>query len=543
MQSIENYQYDKKGFLGAGSFGSVYKAKNIKTGEIVALKILDMKLFQDQFMIDSLKNEIKVMQTLTSPNVVRMLDVFGNKQQTYMAIELCDSDLRSVMHKKGHIQEQQAIELLAQLMNGFKDLVSHNYIHRDIKPENCLVKSNVYKVADFGFATKIDITGRQLLRECVGTPIYMSPQILNKQQYSAKSDIWSIGMMYYEILFGKTAWSCRDMYSLLKSIKTQPLRFPYERPISENSKDFIKKCLMIEETNRIGWNEIFTHPLFTMKQSGQQQQKQNYELPQQCIKILRKMQDVVTENNIDPHFIFQRFDKDKNNILDAQEFKTLILAVDPNTTPYQIQALFSRICGQDQKVNYIEFQKLFTEFDFSDLNDRAGIIIKDIQAVIKANNINVTQIFNKYDKNHQGDLDYQEFYNLIKVIVPGIKDYEIQLMFSKFDRDNNGAISFPEFSYILSKGTGQTQKDGITQRASGVLKQLQNTVRINKLDVAKIFQRFDKSGDGAIDQAEFFLLLRAIDGKISKNEAASLFHIFDKNHDDQISFEEFKSQL
>lgn len=65
-------------------------------------------------------------------------------------------------------------------MNGFKDLVSHNYIHRDIKPENCLVKSNVYKVADFGFATKIDITGRQLLRECVGTPIYMSPQILNK---------------------------------------------------------------------------------------------------------------------------------------------------------------------------------------------------------------------------------------------------------------------------------------------------------------------------------------------------------------------------
>ena len=84
---IENYQYDKKGFLGAGSFGSVYKAKSVKTGEIVALKskkylsikVLDMKMFHDQFMIDSLKNEIKVMQTLTSPNVVRMIECFGTK--------------------------------------------------------------------------------------------------------------------------------------------------------------------------------------------------------------------------------------------------------------------------------------------------------------------------------------------------------------------------------------------------------------------------------------------------------------------------------
>lgn len=77
-----------------------------------------------------------------------------------MAIELCDSDLRTVMHKKGHVDEKLGIEILTQLMNGFRDLVSHNYIHRDIKPENSLVKGNVYKVADFGFATKVDITGR-----------------------------------------------------------------------------------------------------------------------------------------------------------------------------------------------------------------------------------------------------------------------------------------------------------------------------------------------------------------------------------------------
>ena len=77
-----------------------------------------------------------------------------------MVIELCDHDVRSLMNKKGYLPQDQAIEVMSQLMLGFQDLVKHNYIHRDIKPENALVKGNVFKVADFGFATKVDITGK-----------------------------------------------------------------------------------------------------------------------------------------------------------------------------------------------------------------------------------------------------------------------------------------------------------------------------------------------------------------------------------------------
>lgn len=76
-----------------------------------------------------------------------------------MVIELCDSDLRKLMQRKS-LSEDQGTLILKQLMNGFKDLIDHKYMHRDIKPENCLIKGDVYKVADFGFATKIDITGR-----------------------------------------------------------------------------------------------------------------------------------------------------------------------------------------------------------------------------------------------------------------------------------------------------------------------------------------------------------------------------------------------
>lgn len=89
-------------------------------------------------------------------------------------------------------------------MHGFKELASHNYIHRDIKPANCLIKDNVFKIADFGFACEADIKGKTLIRECVGTPLFMAPQLLENLPYTAKSDIWSIGMMFFLMIFGGT---------------------------------------------------------------------------------------------------------------------------------------------------------------------------------------------------------------------------------------------------------------------------------------------------------------------------------------------------
>lgn len=75
-------------------------------------------------------------------------------------------------------------------------------------------------------------------------------------------------MMFYEMLFGKAPWNCRDVNSLLKGIKTTPLRFPYDKPISDNTKDFIKKCLIVDEKERVSWEDIFKHPLLEGKKSS-----------------------------------------------------------------------------------------------------------------------------------------------------------------------------------------------------------------------------------------------------------------------------------
>jgi calcium-dependent protein kinase len=121
-----------------------------------------------------------------------------------------------------------------------------------------LVRGGVFKVSDFGFATKADISGRQKMTMCCGTPLYMSPQILEELPYSSKCDIWSWGMVLYECIFGVTPWPCRDLDSYLFAIKKfRQVRFPYGVDINAELKDFIQRCLTVDEDRRIGWKELF----------------------------------------------------------------------------------------------------------------------------------------------------------------------------------------------------------------------------------------------------------------------------------------------
>lgn len=146
-------------------------------------------------------------------------------------------------------------------MEGVQYMAAKDYVHRDVKPENVLVKDGEYKVSDFGFATKADMTGRQKMTMCCGTPLYMAPQLLEETAYTSKCDIWSWGLVLYECIFGVTPWPCRDLRSYLFAMKRYPtLRFPYGATVSSELKDFLQRCLTVDEEQRIGWSELFHHP-------------------------------------------------------------------------------------------------------------------------------------------------------------------------------------------------------------------------------------------------------------------------------------------
>ena len=113
-----------------------------------------------------------------------------------------------------------------------------------MKPENVLIKNNGYKLADYGFTRRVNVD-REVLNEICGTPLYMAPQPLYSKEYSAKCDIWSLGIMFYEMIFGYSPWPTRHFEVYKRSIVTRPVSFPYKCHIGVNTKNFLEGCLKL----------------------------------------------------------------------------------------------------------------------------------------------------------------------------------------------------------------------------------------------------------------------------------------------------------
>ena len=149
---------------------------------------------------------INEIQTLTkingNPNIIRFVEMLRTTNNVYLIYEYCSGGtLEDVIKKYTFLSEQQALHYFKQIINAFKTLVLHNILHRDLKPTNILLHDDVIKVADFGFCKTL-FSANDLTATMVGSPIYMAPEILKGNIYNIKCDIWSMGVVLFEMLFG-----------------------------------------------------------------------------------------------------------------------------------------------------------------------------------------------------------------------------------------------------------------------------------------------------------------------------------------------------
>ncbi|CAD8119707.1 unnamed protein product [Paramecium sonneborni] len=291
IRKLGDYQFDSKYLLGEGAFGKVYRGNKISTNMEVAIKKIDSQMInKDQYLIDALNSEIQIMKQLDHPNIVKFIDKFTTDRSIYIVTEFCaDGDLRNIM-KGRKIPETEVNQIFCQLASGFKELVKANIIHRDLKPANIMNHRGTVKIADFGFSKIVDNFSGDLLRTCVGSPLYMAPQILRKEKYTTKSDIWSLGIIYYEMIYGNSPWTGVDEKSLTQNIMKQPLKFHNHIQLSDFGRNFIIKALEKEESKRMEWNELFL--MF-------EQQKRS--LPQSNIKF-DKNKSPMLDSPIPPQF-------------------------------------------------------------------------------------------------------------------------------------------------------------------------------------------------------------------------------------------------
>lgn len=159
------------------------------------------------------KNEIQSLNKIKHDNIIKFVEVLRSSNNTYFVYEYCDGGtLEKQMKVKKIYKEEEAIQIFKQLLDAMKSLVKLEIIHRDIKPENILFKDGRLKLADFGFC--MPLKRGKFTRTRVGSPIYMAPEILRDQPYDNKCDIYSLGVLLYEMLFGRAPYEDNTLSGL-----------------------------------------------------------------------------------------------------------------------------------------------------------------------------------------------------------------------------------------------------------------------------------------------------------------------------------------
>lgn len=566
-KKVGNYVWNHQAHLGSGAFGKVYLGRDANTNEFVAVKTMDNSQISDPYMQEALQKEIKVMQTLKGPNVVRLLDVFKSVNHTYLIQEFCNGgDFRSYLTKKGKLKEDEARKVLNDYLTGFQEMVKNGLIHRDLKPENMLMHDGSIKIADFGFATHVGNFNNQMLKTCVGTPLYMSPQILSHLPYTTKSDVWSTGLIYYEMLCGKTPWPARDQLDLINNIARMPLKYPFNVQVSEVSKDFIRGCLEKEEKNRFSWEEVLNHKIFTPQgQAAILKKKPTVELDKRSLEVLSELQEIVAKHNVDLDKVFKNFDKSGDQSLDVNEFTKMILVINNTLKPDEVQEVFKRFDSDNSgSITLKEFKVLILENDYKQVSDnemlanyRGDKLFVHLINVIHDNHLDIRRIFDTLGQGASKVLDLNQFKLFIQRIDDQINDNDAKYIFKKFDKDRSGTLSIEEFMSVvqaeIQKITAQSgqkvvqppspTKKAASPNAQKIIFELKNIINTNGLDLGMIFQSFDLSGDSSLDFQEFKKLIEVINARYSENDVRDVFKVFDVNGDGDISFKEFEAVL
>ena len=294
--------------LGSGSYGRVYLIKHNKTNEEYALKVIDKKkLMQMYGRIDIIKNEINIHSKLSHENIIRLYNVYEDENSINLILEYAKNgnlyELLSQPENKKGLDEQRAFDYFIQVVNAVYYLHQNNIIHRDIKPENILIgKKGLLKLCDFGWAKELTLENRSTF---CGTVEYMAPEIFGSENYDFGVDIWSLGILLYEMVIGHSPFKAKNMKSVILNIKSHDLT--YEKPLSHECRNLIEKILNINPQKRLKIKDILEHP-FVKKYS------KNY--------LLRKNLDFNYSNNnfLNVNKIFNTSEKKQINKNDNQSF-------------------------------------------------------------------------------------------------------------------------------------------------------------------------------------------------------------------------------
>ena len=244
--------------LGKGSYGEVQLAKHKATNVLIAVKKIEKASLTSSKIKETLIREIRIQKQLNHEYICRLYTSFEDKDTIYLSLEYASKgNLFYLIRKEKYLSEDTAFYFFIQVCSGIYYMHKQGLIHRDIKPENILIKEgNIIKICDFGWCVQSD--HNQQRNTFCGTLEYMAPEMIQNKAHNHTLDVWSLGILLYELVHGRAPFTGVHPREISDKIMRGVIRF--KPGLSNEYKDLVNQILKYECSERLPLIKVFDHP-------------------------------------------------------------------------------------------------------------------------------------------------------------------------------------------------------------------------------------------------------------------------------------------
>src|SRR4030095_5774268 len=247
-------RYHVVDLLGVGGMGAVYNAFDEQLTRLVALKTILPEMAATPIALKRFKQEVLLAQSIVHKNVVRIFDIGEDGATEFITMDFIGGgELKSLIQVKGKLPAAEAAGILRQVCQGLEAAHAAGVVHRDLKPQNIMIEKDGHLVGmDFGLARSGESRGATQTGAFLGTPEYMSPEQAKTENVDARSDIFSIGLIFYELLTGKLPFQGKTAFETMFKQTNDGAIPPAEidRTVPKGANDIVNKCLQMEREQR-----------------------------------------------------------------------------------------------------------------------------------------------------------------------------------------------------------------------------------------------------------------------------------------------------